>query len=219
MRNIIGLLGGKGAGKDTCADFLVNERGYRRIGFADLLYQQASDAFGVTVAFLNNRATKETPLPELCLANCKDPDFVRCVVEELKLAGLPDYLHIPHSPRVILQLWGTEYRRRRGVDSYWLDKVKEVIMAHPFQSFVVTDVRFLNEFNFIQSLGGICVRVLRAALDALAAIDRAKKGTAAHPSETELLSVLADAELENVEGDPGSLRVGVLGLLQNLAVA
>ena len=218
MRNIIGLLGGKGAGKDTCADFLVRERGYCRIGFADLLYQQAADAFGVTVSFLNNRATKETPLSELRLSNCNDPDFVRCVVEELELAGLPDYLNIAHSPRVILQLWGTEYRRRRGVDSYWLDKVKEAILARPEQDFVVTDVRFLNEFNFIRSLGGICVRVLRAALDAQAAIDRAKKGTAAHPSETELLGVTADAELENVEGDPGSLRVGVLSLLQDLAV-
>jgi hypothetical protein len=218
MRKIIGLLGGKGAGKDTCADYLVQERGYRRIGFADLLYKQAADAFGVTVAFMSNRKTKEVCLHNLRLKNCVDLDFVRCVVDELRLEGVSNYLEIEHSPRVILQLWGTEYRRRRGIDSYWLDKVRETVLAEPSQDFVVTDVRFLNEFNFIKGLGGLCVRVLRAALDAQAVIDRAKSGTASHPSETELLGVRADAELENIEDDPGSLRRGVFSLLQERAV-
>ncbi len=211
MRNVVGLLGVKGSGKDTCARYLVDILGYCRIGFADALYQEVADAYGVTVEFLGNRDTKETPLHELALARCKDAAFVRCVMEELGLSELTEAnLDEPRSPRFVLQLWGTEYRRRRGVDSYWLDKVRDAIDAQPLQSFVVTDVRFLNEFNFIGAMGGLRVRIRRLELEAKEAAERSKNGRAAHPSETELLSVATDAEIVNIEGQPESLREGIL---------
>lgn len=212
MRKVIGLLGVKGSGKDTCAKFLVDLQDFKRIGFADTLYQEVADAFGVTTAFLGNRDTKETPLSELSLVNCKDTKFSECVFDELHLpqAERQAALFDPQSPRFVLQLWGTEYRRRRGVDSYWLDQVDAAIQAEPLTSFVVTDVRFMNEFSYIKSIGGSLVRIRRPTLEASEALERAKKGSAAHPSETELLSVVTNAELMNVEGSPDSLRSGIL---------
>lgn len=211
MQKVVGLLGVKGSGKDTCAQYLIDMAGFRRIGFADALYQEVADAFGVTVAFLGNRNTKETPLAELALNQCNDKGFKQCVAEEMGWQGVtPALLAQPQSPRFVLQLWGTEYRRRRGVDSYWLDQVAVAIEAHPLDSFVVTDVRFLNEFNFIGQRGGMRVRIRRPELEAREAAERAKNGRAAHPSETELLGEAADVEIFNIEGRPESLRDGIL---------
>ncbi len=221
MQKIIGLLGVKGSGKDTCAGYLVSLKGFRRIGFADALYQEVADAYGVTVDFLGNRETKETPLERLALKRCADPAFVRCVAEELGwgASASEEQLALPQSPRLVLQLWGTEYRRRRGVDSYWLDIVAAAIRSNPQTSFVVTDVRFLNEFNFIGALGGLRVRIRRQDLEAREAAERQKNGRAAHPSETELLNQPTDAEIFNVEGHPESLREGILQVVQAPAPA
>ena len=211
MRNIIGLMGVKGSGKDTCAQYLINLLGYKRIGFADALYREVADTFDVTVEFMGRRETKETDLPELALQNCKDTAFVQCVAEELQWDDLtPERLAKPLSPRFVMQLWGTEYRRRRGQDSYWLDRVTAALDAEPEQDFVITDVRFLNEFNFVGQHGGKRVRIRRPMLEEAEARDRALNGRSAHPSETELLGQTADAEVFNVEGNPDSLREGIL---------
>ena len=214
MQKVIGLLGVKGSGKDTAAKYLVLEQGYERIGFADTLYREAAEAFGVTVEFLGNRETKEKELPELELARCKDPDYVACVAYHLgHPEGLvPEEMAKPRSPRFILQFWGTEYRRKGapglyvGDDSYWLNRVKDAMEAKPGQSFVITDVRFLNEFNFVRQYGGQLMRVRRPHIESLELMDRASSGRAAHASETELLHVEVDAELLNEEGNPDSLR-------------
>jgi hypothetical protein len=220
MQKVVGLLGVKGAGKDTAASVLVAERQYRRIGFADKLYEEAAAAFKVTVAFMGNRDTKEKDLPELSLQNCNDMAYVACVAHALQgdqhLSA--EQLAAPRSPRFILQYWGTEYRRRglpgvyAGDDSYWLNTVKAAILDSPHTSFVVTDVRFLNEFNFVRNLGGILARVRRPALEAVEALERAKNGTAAHGSETELLTVSADVELSNPDGQLTVLREAVLAM-------
>ena len=217
MRKIVGLMGVKGSGKDTGARYLTEELGFVRIGFADALYKEVADAFGVTVEFLGNRDTKESDLPQLALAHCRDAAFVRAVREEEGAEAFPDYeqfLLAPRSPRFVLQLWGTEYRRRRGVDSYWLDIVQAAIEANPQRSFVVTDVRFNNEANFIEAMRGTLIRVRRPDLEAREAAERSKNGRAAHPSETELLTRRVDHEVVNVEGHPDSLRQGIFAALE-----
>jgi hypothetical protein len=205
MQRIIGLIGVKGAGKDTCAMALVEHFGFKRIAFADALYQEAAAAFDVTVAFLGNRARKEQDLPELCMARCGDPAFVACIAEELGQDVTPEFLQTTRSPRFILQYWGTEYRRHRGVDSYWVDVVNAAINSSPTQDYVITDVRFYNEYNYVRSKRGSLVRVRRPALETRESLERMQNGTAAHSSETELLEAPVDMELTNVEGEPGSL--------------
>lgn len=227
-RVVIGVMGVKGSGKDTAAKFLIDELDYKRVAFADALYQEAADAFGVSVEFLGKRDTKEIDLPELALANCKDTFFVQCmaVTQGTPRGNItPEFLAAPRSPRLILQLWGTEYRRRGvpgvcvGKDSYWLDRVAAAIAVSPETSFVITDVRFLNEMRFVSDLGGSVVRVRRQELEAREAHERAVNGCAAHASETELLKVAVDRELFNVEGKPGHLRFGVLAYAHEMARA
>lgn len=206
-QQVIGLIGVKGAGKDTAAVIFIEKFGFTRVAFADALYREVADAFGVTVAFLNNRDTKETALEELKLINCTNPGYVETVLDNAQAQGLVLDVHTPLSPRVVLQLWGTEFRRiREGHDSYWLDRVDEVILANPTKNFVVTDVRFINEAKYIsQKLKGLLIRISRPVLEAREAKAREAKGTAAHRSEIELLTYPTDLTAVNEEGNPGSL--------------
>ena len=229
----IGLIGGKGFGKDTAAGYLTRLLGYRRAAFADALYQEVADAYSVTVEFLGDRRTKEKPLLALQLKRCRDKDFVAvCLCVVAKVQGKSERRSLQNrrwvnrelkkfrSPRWVLQLWGTEYRRVAcGLDTYWLDKVKDLIEANPRDRFVITDVRFGNEANFIEALGGVLIRVRRPALEALEAASRAASGTAAHPSETELLNRAVPVELINEEGNPDSLFDQLANLLPQLKTA
>ncbi|VTU41525.1 MULTISPECIES: hypothetical protein [unclassified Variovorax] len=235
MRQIIGMLGARGSGKDTCAAVLVNELGFIRIGFADTLYQEAADAFRTTVEYLGNRKSKELPQTPLALSRCVSVHFVEIALKSatrdrsLRDAALHYFktgeltphvsarrtrgvLKAARSPRWTLQLWGTEFRRKSkyGYDSYWLDQVRAAVNAQPGKCFVITDVRFKNEAFFVVSIGGVLHRVRRPALEARDAAERKVTGLAAHPSETELLDHPVDFEFLNEEGQLAQLRLDVL---------
>lgn len=225
MRRVIGILGVKGAGKDTCASILMAERNYKRIAFADALYEEVSIAYCTPATTFSNRATKETPLPQLALKNCRNMEFVEVALlllthdKKLRKAVISYLLNgnieqgvssrrvktlakAPRSPRWVMQTWGTEYRRRSryGIDSYWVDLVNDHLKQNPDVNFVITDVRFQNEANVVKEYSGKLIRVRRASLEALEELDRNVKGTAAHCSETEALSICVDFEVFNEEG-------------------
>jgi hypothetical protein len=212
-RQIVGLMGVKGAGKDTCASYLVSHFGFTRLSFAEGVYQETAAAFGVPVELLGRRETKETPLAQLCLQRCSDPAFVRAALQS-GVRNDDTSMHAPRSPRWVLQLWGTEYRRAMN-ENYWLDRVRARIADSPGQSFVITDVRFLNEARLVRSIGGKLVRVRRPQLELKEAAERAANGTAAHASETELADYPADLEVFNEEGAPESLLAQVARIIQD----
>lgn len=209
QQKTIGLIGIKGAGKDTAASFLA-ARGYVRVAFADSLYREVADAFGVSVEFLGNREIKETPVPELALIHCADLRFVQVVLAMEPNIEVGVAMAALRSPRQIMQWWGTEYRRKLDDDSYWLNRVRKVIEASPSQNFVITDVRFPNEASFVRAFDGTLVRISRPTLELLAEQDRLASGSAAHPSETEMLNYPTDFTFLNEEGKPDGLRDAVL---------
>ena len=201
MQKVVGLVGMRGAGKDTAAKILI-EHGWRRIAFADTLYQEAAKAFGVTEDFLANRDKKETPQHELALAFCREQAFTTTVLaaEGLELgrssakellAGLNNL----RSPREILQKWGTEYRRRLFRDDYWRTQVHQAIQAEPNVNFVVTDVRFPDEAALItEQLKGQLGRIVRPSM--LGSHDPALL----HASEVALLDYPIERVFVNEEG-------------------
>lgn len=223
-RQIIGLLGAKGSGKDTAAKFLIELRNFKRVSFAERLYEEVASCFGVTTDFLGDRSLVETPnglverkehpAPELALRNCKEAGFVRCVLEERALEGVT--LDTPLSPRVVMQLWGTEFRRKRGDDNYWLNIVEQVLNANPQTSYVITDVRFPNEHAFVHRFGGECMRIRNVQVEAREEANRALSGTAAHPSETAAMRLPVYAELHNVMGDLNALKSAVLAAVDSI---
>ena len=224
MVRVIGLLGAKGSGKDTLAKLLGERLGYVRVAFADALYREVAAAYGVSVPSLQNRETKETPLPELGLANCKDENFVQVALNVLGVSegSRETELLAPRSPRWTLQIWGTEYRRGSefGHDEYWVDRVRDVLETNPTTRFVVTDVRFPNEVHMVRDFEGALVRVRRPSLERVEEeARRAGDSTALHPSETVLANQPVDIEVFNREGDPLSLLEGLEEMLPELARA
>lgn len=205
---IIGLIGCKGSGKDTAAEYLVLNFGFQRLAFADALYQEASAAFGVSVEFLGKRETKETPLEQLSLANCTDCRFVEVVMGTIGEWNT----HYPLSPRLILQLWGTEYKRKLISESYWREKVGDALYANPDKHYIITDCRFGNEADLVEDAGGVLVRIRRPDLEEKEKRDREQGGTAAHPSEVALLTRPVFAEVFNQEGQRDAMHEDLASL-------
>ncbi|MCC5609594.1 hypothetical protein LC612_23160 [Nostoc sp. CHAB 5834] len=159
MQKIVGFLGAKKAGKDTAAAVLIEELGFRRESFARELYRQVADAFDVSVEDLNQRETKELPAERFMVAKCRDPGFMKALQRFVPEFSTPEAFFTPQSPRALLQWWGTEYRRKSGVDSYWIDIVRKEIEANPDVNYVITDVRFPNEHRLISSMRGFPIRI------------------------------------------------------------
>lgn len=191
---IIALHGKAGAGKDTFADRLVEKYGFVKRGFADPLYEEVAQAFGVTVEWLRDRTRKEVPQQELALEYCKDGDFA-CA-----MAGEWDDFHETRSPRWVLQKWGTEYRRGQS-DAYWLARMAVFAGLHtsqelggikyeyrgPVQGIVIPDCRFENEAQWVKEHGGTIIEIRRSNLPPVAA----------HASEAGVPSELIDCTFYN----------------------
>lgn len=129
----IGILGPANAGKDTAADILCKHFGLAKVAFADALYREVAEAFEVEQEYLRDRSYKERPSSRLQLRFCIDDGFV----DVMRAKGISVLAAL--SPRVILEWWGTEYRRAQDT-LYWVKQVEKIQ-----GNLVVPDVRFENE--------------------------------------------------------------------------
>lgn len=155
---LIGLTGPAGCGKDTIADLLTDTRSFVKLAFADHLRDEVCNAFSLPRIFLTRRETKEHPISALSLSRCQSIGFLQAL-------GADWDLNAPRSPRQIMQLWGTEYRRVQDV-TYWTQKAERQIrhlLCHG-NSVAVTDVRFPDEAELIRCLGGVIWQVTRPGL-------------------------------------------------------
>jgi len=156
---ILGLAGQAGAGKDTVADHLVKAYGFVKFAFSDPLYAEVQAAYELPdQVLLRDRATKEVPSERLALVNCQSDEFIGVAMGYI--AHESRHLHdMPLSPRQVLQLWGTEYRRAQD-PHYWLNKAEAFIHKvqnerlypeHAPQYFVEVGTRFENEREWIHT--------------------------------------------------------------------
>jgi hypothetical protein len=143
---IIGFSGKMSAGKDTARNFLLLELKYRNIysvNFADALKQMVIDLF----------VPSEWNLSVLDLA-----------LDENKQKVLPSGRTI----REVLQWFGTEVCRSED-EACWINVYKKVVKKifdhNPASLVITTDVRFKNELQAIQELGGKVIRLLRNPFD------------------------------------------------------
>ena len=154
---LIGLAGSAGTGKDTVADYLVEQYGFTKFSFSDALYREVSGAFGITVCDLKDREKKERPHQLLTPDDCKDSNFYDIMLRN----GMHPVQQV--SPRWVLQRWGTEYRRAQDPDYWvkqaalwtqaWLDVTKDDGQHHA--GLVNTSVRFPNEQAWIDEMDGV----------------------------------------------------------------
>ena len=171
---LIALCGAAGAGKDTVADM----RPARKLAFADALYREVAEAWGVEQHVLRCRETKELESPILSVAHCKDLGF--------RTNCWRDFHNRPRSPRQILQWWG-DYRRAQDPD-YFVNSLLWAIQNDGKTDHVITDVRFPNEAALVRQLGGQLWQIRRPGYEA---------GGTGHASDTAGDEFAPDVVLEN----------------------
>ena len=192
---IIGICGFIGSGKDTIADYLVNNHGYRRESFANTLKDAVSSVFGWDRELLEGRTKEARAWREQV-----DPWWA----ERLQIPNL--------TPRWILQQWGTEVCRKGFHDDIWIASLENKLRKTT-DDVVISDCRFPNEIKSIKDAGGIVVRVVRGPepewyqdainsnegrgnMSWLISTDRLKK-LGIHASETAWVGTHFDSVLDN----------------------
>jgi hypothetical protein len=142
---LIGIAGQIASGKDTIADYLVTEKGFRRMSFAEPLKDAVSAIFGWD--------------RELLEGNTVESREWRDQIDEWWASRL----NIRHlTPRWVLQQWGTEVGRRAFHDDIWIASIENKLRSMT-DNIVISDCRFPNEIKAIKQAGGKTVRVSRGS--------------------------------------------------------
>lgn len=143
---IIGLVGLIGSGKDTAADFLVDNFDFRRVSFAGALKDAVSAVFGWDRELLEGRTKEARAWREQV-----DPWWA-------------NRLNMPNlTPRWVLQYWGTEVCRHGFHDNIWVASLENKL-RQATTNIVITDCRFANEVAAIHNAGGAVVNIHRGLL-------------------------------------------------------
>lgn len=140
---ILGICGLINSGKDTAADYLVNFHGFRRDSFAATLKDAVAAIFGWDRSLLEGRTKSAREWREQV-----DPWWSN------KL-GMPDL-----TPRLILQLWGTEVCREGFHNDIWIASLENKLKKTT-DNVVISDCRFSNEIDAIRNAGGRVIRIVR----------------------------------------------------------
>jgi hypothetical protein len=153
----IGLLGNKGCGKDTLADYLVKDKNFIKYSFANPIKEIAKHLFNLSDEQLNG-SLKET------------------IDNRWNL-----------SPRIILQRLGTEFGQYKIYDLFpelkdkipsrklWLVLFEKFLEDNKDKNIVIADVRFNHEVDYLKKLKFNIIK-----------INRNNNKKYSHSSETEI---------------------------------
>ena len=143
---IIGICGLIGSGKGTVADILVEHHNFKKLSFADKLKDGVSAVFGWDRQMLEGDNDESRKWREE-----KDRFWSKETGKTI-------------TPRLILQLFGTDCMRNGYFDGIWVSLVKQKIIDNPDTNWVIPDVRFPNEVKMIQNAQGEVWQVRRGDL-------------------------------------------------------
>jgi hypothetical protein len=139
---ILGITGLIGSGKDTIADYLTTQHGFKRVSFAASLKDAVAAVFGWNREYLEG-TTKASR-----------------AWREKKDEWWSNRLGMNITPRWILQYWGTDVCRNHFHNAIWVASVEHKLLNSK-EDVVITDCRFDNEVAAIKNAGGIAIRVQR----------------------------------------------------------
>ena len=133
---LIGLTGHARTGKTTAANYLASEHRFETYAFATPLKEGIATMFNLGAEDIEGPG-KEHPIAWL-----------------------------GRSPRQLMQLLGTEWGRDMLSASIWIDLAEQNLSnlaeLYPEASgFVISDVRFENEADFVRKHGGLIIHVQR----------------------------------------------------------
>lgn len=141
---IIAICGFQGSGKDTLADILVNKYCFIKFSFASATKDVVASLFGW------NREMLEGNTPEY-----RDK---RNIVD----TWWSEKLSIPNfTPRMALQMIGTDLFRKKFFDEIWVSIVERKIIENIDKNIVISDCRFLNEINMVKKYNAKLIHIYR----------------------------------------------------------
>jgi hypothetical protein len=143
MPKVISISGFIGSGKDTAADYLITNYGFKKLSFAGTLKDAVAATFNWDRELLDG-ATLES-------RHWRD-QVDTWWANRLDMPNL--------TPRWVLQYWGTEVCRRGFHKDIWVAAL-ENRLRHAAHDVVITDCRFQNEIDSIQNMGGTAIRISR----------------------------------------------------------
>ena len=145
---LIGITGFIGSGKDTVANMFV-ERGCSHDSFASPVKDVCASIFGWPRDMLEGDTVESRDFREI-------PDMFWT-----KKLGVPNF-----TPRLALQLMGTEVMRNHFAPDIWINSLEYRIrkQSNNAPCTVISDARFRNELDLIKSMGGVVIWVQRGEL-------------------------------------------------------
>ena len=147
---LIGLHGCKQVGKDTAAQWLIDELDYIKIAFADKLKESVAELF---------------------MLDRDNVDRLKEMMAHVEIRHPMSAESIAFTWRIFLQRYGTEAHRRVFGDNFWVDQWErtydELYERDPSaaERVVVTDCRFRNEAIRIHKLGGCIIEIRRPGFE------------------------------------------------------
>lgn len=139
---IIGVIGFISSGKDTVGNILCAQ-GWKRDSFARSLKDAVAIIFGWDRTKLEGATKEDREWREVV-----DPYWTKVLGKTM-------------SPRIALQLMGTEAGRRVFGEGIWTASTIRRIQNDPEHNYVITDVRFNNEIEALRETGAWLIRVHR----------------------------------------------------------
>lgn len=145
--NLIGIVGFIGSGKDTVANKFV-DAGCVHDSFANPLKDVCASTFGWDRTLLEGDTTESREFRET-------PDIFWT-----RKTGIPNF-----TPRLALQLLGTDVMRNHFHQDIWLNSLEYRLRRKgSAKCVVISDARFRNELDLIKNLGGKIIWVQREEL-------------------------------------------------------
>jgi hypothetical protein len=178
---LIGVVGFMGSGKDTVADILT-EHGFVKDSFAKTLKDAASVLFGWDREMLDGTTTLSRSWRE-------QPDLFWA-----KETGDPQF-----TPRLALQLLGTEAIRDTFAQDFWVATAVKRWKERGQPNTIITDCRFPNEINAIRKNGGRIIHVHRGPYpDWYPLVSRINKKTNTDADSVLFQTMLLNKELPHI---------------------
>lgn len=185
-KSIILLSGYRGSGKDTAAEYLASKYRYLQLSLAEPLKDLTARKWGIPRHHMDDRKYKEAGITRLPVRSTDA--FTETLHEMLRaeLVGDTRTGHLYWTPRALLILEGSIHRTVNP--DYWLELLARGIRDSDHSRFVISDVRYRNEIEYLSGLGYHTTHVR---------VDRGIDPGTRDPSERDLDGLTPDYNLIN----------------------
>jgi hypothetical protein len=174
MNNLISITGLKRSGKDTIAEYIINNYGYVRYSFADPIKRGLIEMFGFSHEQMwGDEKDKETIDPRW---NVSPRKMLQIIGTELFQYDIHKYMNEDEF-NVGRNIWVLKFK-------YWYLKERE---TNPNLKIIIPDLRFIHEEKILKELNATIVKVIRTNTN----------NSDAHASEVEQDSIKPDIIINN----------------------